>query len=242
MIKRLIILITDIAIAVSLLLGIWIYYYKAPRYGVHAVPSLEDIIYQSENSEKTSYNNNDNNYPATRVIAATEDWHKKFANHFSNTVIITDNEYKSPNLSIKLSYGNIETNRLDMSEKGKHKKYGTKIAYTLADIYIGDITCIQTAFAQDTYGVGYSEKLTDMSARLKSVLAINGDSYSNNRHRNNGTIIRNGVIYRNADTDMETCVLNWDGTMKIYTPQKLDTQTLIDTRLLCLFIGINWAY
>lgn len=52
MIKRLIILITDIAIAVSLLLGIWIYYYKAPRYGVHAVPSLEDIIYQSENSEK----------------------------------------------------------------------------------------------------------------------------------------------------------------------------------------------
>lgn len=60
--------------------------------------TLEDIIYQSENSEKTSYNNNDNNYPATRVIAATEDWHKKFANHFSNTVIITDNEYKSPNL------------------------------------------------------------------------------------------------------------------------------------------------
>lgn len=229
MIKRLIILITDIAIAVSLLLGIWIYYYKAPRYGVHAVPSLEDIIYQSEISGKTSYNNNDNNYPATRVIAAIEDWHKKFANHFSNTVIITDNEYKSPNLSIELSYGNIETNRLDMSEKGKHKKYGTKIAYTLADIYIGDITCIQTAFAQDTYGIGYSEKLTDMSARLKSVLAINGDSYSNNRHRNNGTIIRNGVIYRNADTDMETCVLNWDGTMKIYTPQELDTQTLIDT-------------
>ncbi len=52
MIKRLIILITDIAIAVSLLLGIWIYYYKAPRYGVHAVPSLEDIIYQSEISGK----------------------------------------------------------------------------------------------------------------------------------------------------------------------------------------------
>ena len=34
MIKRLIILITDIAITVSLLLGIWIYYYKIPRYGV----------------------------------------------------------------------------------------------------------------------------------------------------------------------------------------------------------------
>ena len=200
MIKRLIILITDIAIAVSLLLGIWIYYYKAPHYGVHAVPFLEDIIYQDESS--ITYNSSGNNYPTTRVIAATEDWHQKFADHFSDTVIITDNEYKSPNLSIELSYGTIETNRLDMSEKGKHKKYGTKITYTLADIYIGNIKCIQTAFAQDTYGVGYSEKLTDMSARLKSVLAINGDSYSNNRHRNNVTIIRNGVIYRNAGTDM----------------------------------------
>ena len=27
---------------------------------------------------------------------------------------------------------------------------------------------------------------------------------------------------------METCVLNWDGTMQIYSPQELDTQTLID--------------
>ena len=74
------------------------------------------------------------------------------------------------------------------------------------------------AFAKDTYGVGYSEKLTDMSARMKSVLAVNGDSYSNNRHENNGTIIRNGVIYRNKQTTEETCVLNWDGTMDIYQP------------------------
>lgn len=37
------------------------------------------------------------------------------------------------------------------------------------------------------------------------------DLYSNNRHRDNGTIIRNGVVYRNMPTDVETCVLNWDG-------------------------------
>lgn len=57
---------------------------------------------------------------------------------------------------------------------------------------MGDITCLQTAFAQDTYGVGYTEKLSDMSSRMKSVLAVNGDSYSNNRNQNNGTIIRMG--------------------------------------------------
>ena len=68
-----------------------------------------------------------------------------------------------------------------------------------------------------------------MSARLKSVLAVNGDSYSNSRHRNNGTIIRNGVIYRAQQTDMETCMLNWDGTMKIYKSEEMNTQQLIDS-------------
>lgn len=74
-----------------------------------------------------------------------------------------------------------------------------------------------------------AEILTDMSQRMQSVLAVNGDSYSNSRHKNNGTIIRNGVVYRARPTDMETCVLNWDGTMKIYSPQELDTQQLIDS-------------
>lgn len=66
------------------------------------------------------------------------------------------------------------------------------------------------------------------SVRVQSVLAGNGDSYSNNRHKNNGTIIKNGVIYRNRPTDAETCVLNWDGTMDIYAPGELDIQSLID--------------
>ena len=124
-------------------------------------------------------------------------------------------------------YNALEAVCFDFSEGGKHKKYGTKVAFTLADIYIGDITCFQTAFAQDTYGNGYSEKLSDMSKRLGAIFAVNGDSYNNNRHQDNGTIIRNGVIYRAKKTDMETCVLNWDGTMQIYAPDQLDTQTLI---------------
>ena len=68
-----------------------------------------------------------------------------------------------------------------------------------------------------------------MAQRSNAILSVNGDSYNNNRHQDNGTIIRNGSIYRSAATDMETCVLNWDGTMKIYTPKELNTQTLIQT-------------
>ena len=66
-----------------------------------------------------------------------------------------------------------------------------------------------------------------MSVRMKSVLTVNGDSYSNNRHKDNGTIIRNGVIYRSRQSDAETCVLNWDGMMDIYSPNQVDIQKLI---------------
>lgn len=162
----------------------------------------------------------------TRVKLDTQDWHQKFAEHFTDGIVMSDTSYTSPDLSIHLTYDTVKTGRIDRTEGGKHQKYGTNISYVLADIYVGDITCLQTGFAQDTYGVGYLEKLVEMSDRMQSVLAVNGDSYSNSRHVNNGTIVRNGVIYRERPTDMETCVLNWDGTMKIYAPGELETRQL----------------
>lgn len=173
--------------------------------------------------------NNSGGLAMTKVLLDTQDWHKKFADKFTDQVVSTDTTYTSPNLSIELTYHSYNTNKLDHTQNGQHERYGSNISYVLADIYVGDITCLQTCFAQNTYGVGYSEKLSEMSARMQSVLAVNGDSYSNSRHKDNGTIIRNGVIYRTQPTDMETCVLNWDGTMKIYSPQELNVQQLIDS-------------
>lgn len=169
-----------------------------------------------------------NGMPVTTIKKSDEDWHQKFSQYFTDTVVATDTSYTSPNLSIQITRNSYDSGTLDYSENGRHTKYGTRIAYTLADIHIGDITCLKTVFAQDMYGSGYTEKLSDMSARMKSILAVNGDSYNNNRHKDNGTIIRNGVIYRARKTDMETCVLNWDGSMQIFTPDQLDIQTLID--------------
>lgn len=166
---------------------------------------------------------------ATKVLRDTQDWHQKFADQFTGQVVETDTSYTSPNLAIHLSWHTLDSGKLDHTSQGQHEKYGTQISYVLADIYVGDIICLQTGFAQDTYGVGFSEKLSDMSARLGAVLAVNGDSYSNSRHQDNGTIIRNGIIYRAQPTDMETCVLNWDGTMKIYGPEEMNTQQLIDS-------------
>ena len=241
--KSLILFGMDIAIATVIFLGVWIFNYAIPQQGTPAktlrdvigVNNAEGIAAAENNSTYKQLQKNAQNVlgaggglPVTQVRRDTQDWRQKFADKFTNEVISTPTSYTSPNVSIKLTYKQYDTGVLDQSDSGKHKKYGTKISYVLADIYIGDITCFQTAFARNTYGVGYSEKLSDMSAEMKSVLAVNGDSYSNNRHKDNGTIVRNGVIYRNSNSGEETCVLNWDGTMDIYQPGTLDEQTLID--------------
>lgn len=186
-------------------------------------------IQEAEKTQQTLTDMMAGTLKTTKVSLDPQNWHQKFADQFTDHVVATENSYTSPDLAIHLSYNSYDSSRLDSTSQGDHTRYGTNISYVLADIYVGDITCFQTGFAQDTYGVGFSEKLSDMSARLGAVLAVNGDSYSNSRHKDNGTIIRNGVIYRAQPTDMETCVLNWDGTMKIYGPEEIDTQQLIDS-------------
>ena len=239
--KRILWIVVDIAAAALIMVGVWGFNYLIPQKGVSAVPMQSSFTKNTNNQdtlmekmeEQADIQMEDTggqnaSLQRTNITMDTQDWHKKFADKFTDQVVSTDTSYTSPNVSVQLSYHQYDTGKLDKSNSGKHEKYGTKISYVLADIYVGDITYFQTAFAKDTYGVGYSEKLTDMSARMKSVLAVNGDSYSNNRHEDNGTIIRNGVIYRNKQTTEETCVLNWNGTMDIYQPGQVDLQQLVD--------------
>ena len=206
-VKKILLILADISMAALLILGVYLLEYRMPQKGTK-VQAADSRLVMTDGKGNTA------------------DWHKKFVGHFTKEVVTTDNSYTSPNLSVQITKGSYDSGILDNSSNGEHRIYGTKVAYTLADIYIGDITCFQTAFAHDTYGNGYVEKLSDMTKRIGSVLAVNGDSYNNNRHQDNGTIIRNGVLYRNQNTDMETCVLNRDGTMKIYTPKELETQKL----------------
>ncbi len=223
-------ILADLIIAALVVAAVWGIDYQLPQEGIKAAAlhKAPGSAADEEKSQTALAEKGSSALRETNVLTDAQDWHKKFADRFTDTVIQTDVSYTSPNLSVQLTYKNYDTGKLDRSESGKHKKYGTRISYVLADIYIGDITCFQTAFAQGMYGVGYSEKLSDMSKALQAVLAVNGDSYSNNRHKDNGTIIRNGVIYRNQSSDAEMCVLNWDGTMDIYDPGQPDIEKLAD--------------
>ncbi|MBR1585805.1 MAG: phosphodiester glycosidase family protein [Clostridia bacterium] len=122
---------------------------------------------------------------------------EKFADRYTDEVVITDSSYSSPDISITVTEETAADGR---------------ITYYLADIYVRDIACFQSALARNTYGSGYRDSITDMAALNDALLAINGDYYGNT---NEGVVIRNGVIYRANRTTCDVCVLYYDGTMRV---------------------------
>ena len=122
---------------------------------------------------------------------------EKFEEKYTETVIETDSSYTSPNVSITVTE--------ETSANGR-------ITYYLADIYLRDITCFQTALAKETYGSGFRDSISRMAALNNALVAINGDYYGNT---NEGVVIRNGVIYRANKTNCDVCVLYFDGRMRV---------------------------
>ncbi len=120
---------------------------------------------------------------------------EKFAEKYTDTVVVTENSYSSPDVSITVS-----------------EKTMGDITYYLADIYVRDITCFQTALARNTYGSGFRDSIKDMATMSQALLAVNGDYYGNTSE---GVVIRNGVIYRANPTNCDVCVLYYDGTMRV---------------------------
>ena len=120
---------------------------------------------------------------------------EKFADKYTDEVVVTENSYTSPDVSITVT-----------------EEHSGDITYYVADIYVRDITCFQSALARDTYGSGYRDSITDMAAMSDALLAINGDYYGNT---NEGVVIRNGIIYRANATNCDVCVLYYDGTMEV---------------------------
>lgn len=163
------------------------------------------------------------NIPTEAAAAsAVSDWGQNFEDKFTDAVVSTQNTYKSPNISIELTQSSYDSGIADSSGE-----YGTVVSYTLADIYVRNIECLQTAFAQDSYGIGFTEKPQSMSERLRSVLSVNGDSYSKDLRKDNGTVIRNGRVYREQVPSGDTCVLFRDGSMKTYSSDAFDPKQAV---------------
>jgi len=133
---------------------------------------------------------------------------EKFADKYTESVVVTENSYSSPDISITVTEETLGS-----------------ATYYLADIYVRDITCFRSALAQNTYGIGFRDSITDMAVLNNALLAVNGDYYGNTSE---GVVIRNGVIYRANVTDCDVCVLYYDGTMKVMPGSSFSVQDAIE--------------
>lgn len=132
----------------------------------------------------------------------------KFKDKFTDTVVRTENSYSSQNIALSV----------EKKTMGEGKNL---VTYYVADIYIRDVECFQTAFAKDTFGSNIKEDLLDIATRHNAILAISGDYYG--MHANK-SVIRNGKLYRNKSSDEDVCVLYRDGTMRMFSEGTFDAK------------------
>ncbi len=133
---------------------------------------------------------------------------EKFADMYTDTVTVTENSYSSPDISITVTEETLGNT-----------------TYYLADIYVRDITCFQSALANGTYGSGFRDSIENMALLNNALLAVNGDYYGNTSE---GVVIRNGVIYRANRTNCDVCVLYYDGSMRVMPGSSFSVEEAIE--------------
>ncbi len=97
------------------------------------------------------------------------------------------------------------------------------VTYYVAEIVVSDATVIRSAFANDQYGRNIVADTSVIAAANEAILAINGDYYG---FRDDGILIRNGVVYRD-DRVRTGLAIYLDGTMAIYDETETSAEELI---------------
>ena len=99
-----------------------------------------------------------------------------------------------------------------------------QVTYFVADVVVNDATQLQSAFANNQFGQNIIEYTSDIAADNNAIFAINGDYYG---FRDDGIVIRNGVIYRDIPARIGLAFYR-DGTMKVYDETTTSAQALLD--------------
>ena len=107
-----------------------------------------------------------------------------------------------------------------------HTRYLDTEVYVV-DVYAQDARALLTAFAKDTYGKNVTETTSEMAEAHGATVAINGDYYG---ARNDGYVIRNGVLYRDtvASEDQEDLVIYANGGFEVIREGDVSAQELVD--------------
>jgi len=127
------------------------------------------------------------------------EWQKKFEDHFTEEVMLTENSYSSPEVSVT-----IETVDTDVG--------GNPVRYYLAEVYIASIEnfTARTAYGEVVY-FGIQDPV-QMAIDTNAIFAVNGDYMTVQKE---GFLVRNGTVYA-SDKSNSICVLYPDGVMETY--------------------------
>ncbi len=148
------VVVIDVLVTAMILGGFMLYYFILPR-------SEEPLNIVINNPNKASA---EETQPAAQLTPTPEDtadvtetdtpeappedvpltWAQKFADHFTDTVVVTDTSYSSPSIAFTIEKKTIGEDR-------------DTITYYVADIYLADIESFQTYLAGNTYGKGFRE-------------------------------------------------------------------------------------
>ncbi len=132
------------------------------------------------------------------------------ANSAENVVTYDDWNYQSSTLSISINEYS--------SGSGENA-----LTYFVADVVITDATQLMNAFADNQFGQNIIAYTSEIAQANNAIFAINGDYYG---FRDNGIIIRNGIIYR--DIPVRTGLVFYrDGSMKIYDETQTSAEELL---------------
>ena len=133
----------------------------------------------------------------------------------STTAIITSDSYQDDNISIKIE---------PVNENG--------VVYYVVDIQLSSVDYLQSAFAQNAFGKNITQTTSSMATSNDAILAINGDYYG---FRDNGLIIRNGVLYRDTprtSPDNQALLINADGSFSVVEEGSVSGEDLVASGVL----------
>ena len=132
------------------------------------------------------------------------EWQIKFAEHFSDEVIITENSYKSPEVSITI-------------ETGETTQDGHPVVYYVADIYVASIDNFVTKVANDDMSYYSTQNSAALDKAANAILSMCGDFMT---YQKGGFMMRNGEIYVDDHNLNSICVLYSNGEMETFDGKK----------------------
>ncbi|MBQ7800706.1 MAG: phosphodiester glycosidase family protein [Oscillospiraceae bacterium] len=128
------------------------------------------------------------------------EWQIKFAEHFTDEVVVTENSYSSPNVSITI-------------ETVTEGEGDDRVVYHVADIYIGSPECFTTYTADNEMRYFGTQDVMEMDEAANAILSISGDFLT---YQKSGFLMRNREVYVSDSNANSLCVLFEDGSMETY--------------------------